>query len=117
MDKGPLEKECATLLGSLPAQVAILAVCGVLFVLSLRAVTDYPIDDQPPSVGVHLQVDLNTADVAELALLPNIGVRTAEKIIADRTTNGRYENIEDLLRVPGIGPTTLHRLTPYIVAQ
>jgi len=49
------------------------------------------------------KVNLNTADAATLDTLPGVGPATAAKIIAWREQHGRFEAIEDLLDVGGIG--------------
>ncbi|MCE5191364.1 MAG: helix-hairpin-helix domain-containing protein [Actinomycetia bacterium] len=53
-----------------------------------------------PATG---KVDLNRATAAELDALPGVGPSTAQKIVDDRTTNGPFRKIEDLMRVSGIG--------------
>jgi competence protein ComEA len=53
--------------------------------------------------GVPGKVNLNTADAALLDTLPGVGPATAAQIIAWRDQNGRFESIEDLLDVSGIG--------------
>lgn len=55
-------------------------------------------------------VSLNTATEAELAQLPGIGPARAAAIVADRKRHGPYGSVEDLGRVPGIGPVTIERL-------
>jgi competence protein ComEA len=62
-------------------------------------------------------VDLNTASTAELDTLPGVGPATAAKIIADRTANGPFRTIEDLMRVPGIGPTRFESLKGLVVVR
>jgi competence protein ComEA len=59
-------------------------------------------------------VFINSATLEELMALPNIGAATAQAIIDYRETNGRFENIEDLDNVEGIGPATLEELEPLI---
>lgn len=56
------------------------------------------------------KVDLNTATAEQLDALPGVGPATAAKIVADRTANGPFRSVEDLLRVPGIGPKKLDSL-------
>ena len=56
------------------------------------------------------RVDLSTADVAELALLPEVGPALAARIAADRATTGLFPSVEALLRVPGVGAAKLQAL-------
>ncbi|MGJ0388511.1 helix-hairpin-helix domain-containing protein [Microbacterium sp. CGR1] len=53
------------------------------------------------------RVDLNAADQAALETLPRIGPALAERIIAWRDENGRFQSVDDLLAVPGIGEKLL----------
>jgi competence protein ComEA len=56
------------------------------------------------------QIDINTASVEELQLMPGIGVKTASDITADRERAGLFETADDLTRVKGIGERTVQRL-------
>ncbi|MGN7950375.1 helix-hairpin-helix domain-containing protein [Microbacterium sp. 22215] len=53
------------------------------------------------------RIDLNAADQAALETLPRIGPALAERIIAWRDENGRFQSVDDLLAVPGIGEKLL----------
>jgi len=53
------------------------------------------------------RIDLNTADQAALETLPRIGPALAERILAWREENGRFQSVDDLLAVPGIGEKLL----------
>lgn len=69
------------------------------------------------AVGVPAgKVDLNTASEQQLDTLPGVGPATAQKIVADRTANGPYRTVEDLLRVPGIGPAKFDALKDLVTA-
>ncbi len=57
-----------------------------------------------------LFVNVNTATIDELVSLPEIGSELAKEIFAYRT----YEQVEDLLRVPGIGRHKLAAIRPYV---
>ncbi|OLT96830.1 ComEA family DNA-binding protein [Mycobacterium syngnathidarum] len=55
-------------------------------------------------------VDLNTATVADLDALPGVGPVTAEAIVAWRAAHGRFDNVDQLGDVDGIGPARLEKL-------
>lgn len=58
------------------------------------------------SVGTSVVSDLvniNTANAAELQTLSGVGPSMAQSIIDERTQNGPFTSIEDLMRVSGIG--------------
>lgn len=60
--------------------------------------------------GDPLVVNVNAADQATLETLPGVGPATALKIIAERESNGPFETVEDLRRVPGIGEKKLEAM-------
>jgi len=61
-----------------------------------------------------LLIDVNTASIDDLQLLPSIGPKLAQRIIDDRTEHGPYESLKELDRVTGIGPKTLERLADWV---
>jgi competence ComEA-like helix-hairpin-helix protein len=72
-------------------------------------------DDSPDAEpSIQKLINVNTASAAELELLPRIGPVMAQRIIADRQSNGPFENEAELDRVSGIGPKTLEKLSPLI---
>ena len=66
-----------------------------------------------PGAGTAL-VNINTADTAALETLPGVGPATAAAILDDRTKNGPFETVEDLMRVSGIGEKRFARLKDLI---
>lgn len=52
------------------------------------------------------KVNINTAEAWLLDALPGIGKGRAQSIIDYRTQNGPFSSIEDITKVPGIGPAT-----------
>ena len=55
-------------------------------------------------------VSLNQATAADLETLPGVGPVLAKRIVDHRLANGRFESVEDLLEVPGIGEAKLASL-------
>lgn len=60
------------------------------------------------------KVNVNTADAAQLALLPRVGPSLAQKILDFRKENGPFKSAEDLMLVQGIGEKTYQQLKPYV---
>lgn len=60
------------------------------------------------------RIDVNHATVEELRRLPGIGPTLSQRIIETRE-NQPFRSVEDLRRVRGIGPKTLERLRPHVV--
>jgi competence protein ComEA len=65
-------------------------------------------------VGITYRVDLNHATRAELLQLPGIGESLARRIEDYRLEHGRFQHVNDLIEVHGIGPATLERLRPWV---
>lgn len=66
------------------------------------------------SSGAPSQVNLNTADAAELETLPGIGPVTAAAILAWRQAHGPFTDVSQLNNVDGIGPARLEKLRPLV---
>lgn len=96
------------------AAAALLAACVVLggagAVGLARRTT--PADALPRRPAAY-RVDLNTADLGHIRILPGVGAAMAGRIIERRQTRP-FESAEDLLEVKGIGPKTLRRILPFI---
>ncbi len=61
--------------------------------------------------GEKFHLDLNRADVRELALLPGVGPVLADRIVHNRERQGAFESLDDLSRVYGIGDKTIARIS------
>ena len=70
----------------------------------------------PTSLPV-TRLGINRAELQDWGLMPGIGPMTAKKIVADRKANGPFNALDDLQRVPGIGPKTIEQLSPYCVSS
>lgn len=62
-------------------------------------------------------VNINTATPDQLQLLPGIGEARALALVELRELHGRFERIDDLLAVKGLGGASLERLRPYVTLQ
>lgn len=60
------------------------------------------------------RVNINIANLSELETLPNIGPAKAQNIIDYRESNGKFQSIDDILNVNGIGSKTFDSLKDLI---
>lgn len=79
-----------------------------LVVISLCGAA-YAADAEPKGV-----VNINTADVTQLALLPGVGAKAAQLIVDYRTEHGAFSKATDLMQVKGFGDKRFERVSPYI---
>lgn len=59
-------------------------------------------------------VNINSAGAAELQRLPGIGPSMSQRILDYRTENGRFNSIDELDEVKGIGPAKLAKMRPFV---
>jgi competence protein ComEA len=62
-------------------------------------------------------VDLNRASAEDLAAVPGLTPALAGAVVADRAERGRFETVDGLERVRGIGPVRLSRARPWLMVR
>ncbi len=67
--------------------------------------------------GTNKKVNINNANQTELTTLPGIGENTAQKIIDYREQNGKFNTIEDIKNVSGIGDSKYENIKEYITIK
>lgn len=60
------------------------------------------------------KLNLNTATVDQLQLLPGVGAEKAERVVTWRTKNGGFKRVADLRKVKGFGYKTIKKLEKYL---
>ena len=75
------------------------------------------IDDTRPAAGPAGKIDLNSATARQIESLPGVGPSMAQRIVARRDSIHRFEKIEDLDPIKGIGPALIDRLRPLVVLR
>lgn len=65
-------------------------------------------------VLVEKSIDINQASLEELDRLPGIGPALGQRIIDYREQNSGFYDIEEIMEVSGIGEKTFQKLEPYI---
>lgn len=67
------------------------------------------------NISIEGKININKATAEELMTLPGIGPAKASAIVLFRERYGAFENVEELLYVPGIGKELFSILEPLIV--
>jgi competence ComEA-like helix-hairpin-helix protein len=62
-------------------------------------------------------VNINKAPWTEMTLLPGIGKTIAQRIVQHREEEGRFEAIDELIMIRGIGSERLRKLRPNLVVE
>jgi len=97
--------------------VAVLIALGIGYLLG-RSFTADPVrrtaDDTAVADNAGPRLDLNRATRGELALIQGLGPARAQSIEDYRRQHGAFHSVDDVRKVPGIGPKTLDRIRPWL---
>jgi competence ComEA-like helix-hairpin-helix protein len=91
----------------------IVFVFGVLVLIYPYRIKSFEIrvvNSLPKEIDNFIKIDVNKADISELQKLEGVGKTLAERIVKYREENGRFNNLDDLLRIKGIGEKTFKRI-------
>jgi len=89
---------------------AIAAIALSAPALSAQSKTPAP----KPAATAAAPVNLNTATAEQLATIPGVGPKMAERIIDYRQKNGGFKKVEDLMNVSGVGEKSFLKMKPLI---
>jgi competence protein ComEA len=62
-------------------------------------------------------VNINTASKEELTTIKGIGDKRAQEIIDYRKKNGDFKSVDELEKVPGIGPGTMKQIRSQVTVS
>ena len=71
-------------------------------------------DESEYTANSDYRININTAKTEDLTLLPGIGEELAKRIVEYRDKHGKYNSLEDLLNVKGVGYSTLNKICKMI---
>ncbi len=92
------------------------AIPTMVFLATMLAVLGTGWTAEPPTASQGV-VNVNTATVEQLQLLPRVGPALAGRIVEFREANGPFESIDELVAVRGIGEKSLEKLRPHVTVK
>jgi competence protein ComEA len=87
---------------------ALAIACAWLLVTPVTAQEKAPA--AKPAASAASPLNLNTATTAQIATLPGIGPKVAQRIVEHRQKNGGFKKIEELMNIKGIGEKSFLKL-------
>jgi len=94
---------------------SLIAIATTFILLSVASLA--VADEASSSGSARPVININSADAAQFAFLPRIGVKAGERIVAWRTENGPFKKTTDLMQVKGVGDKTFALLSPYLALE
>lgn len=94
----------------------LLLVLALVLTLTVARAMNARVDDDAATIAAPTvarpieRIAVNTATATELATLPGVGPRLAERIIAERGRRGGFCALRELDEVRGVGPALLRRI-------
>jgi len=85
--------------------------------LSLSGLASHPAVAEGEAPASRNVVNINQATSAELARLPRVGLKLADRIVLHRKEHGPFRRIEDLMEVKGVGEKFFSALKPYLTVS
>ena len=70
--------------------------------------------DTPADEASGKRVNINQASASQLALLPRVGAKAADRIVEYRKAHGAFTRAEELMEVKGVGEKLFTELKPYV---
>ncbi len=92
-----------------------LIVLSAILIISMSSAVmaaDTPTQTSPTGV-----VNINSADIAQLAFLPRVGVKAAQRIVDYRKEHGSFKKTSDLMQVKGFGEKSYEHLAAYLSVE
>jgi len=62
-------------------------------------------------------INVNSASAEQIAFLPRVGLKLAQRVVEYRKSNGPFKKIEDLMEVKGVGEKLFVALKPHLTVS
>jgi competence protein ComEA len=86
--------------------VCVLALCVGLMMSSVSIMAQ----KSSPAANANEKINLNSATVEQLRSLPGIGPAIGKSIVEHRTKAGKFNRIEEIMKIKGIGEKKFQKI-------
>jgi competence protein ComEA len=93
------------------------ATFGALLVLASLAAAPARAQKAAGGADVSGVINVNSATAEQIAFLPRVGIKLAERVVEYRKSNGPFKKIEDLMEVKGVGEKLFVALKPHLTVS
>jgi competence protein ComEA len=94
-----------------------LPILVTVFLIASMSAAAFAADVQASASAPAGVVNINTADAAQLSLLPRVGMKAAQRVVDYRTAHGPFQKTTDIMQVKGFGDKSFERLSAYITVE
>lgn len=95
-------------------KVPLLFLLAAIVAPTVRAAAKGAAPDPASISGV---VNVNMATAEQIAFLPRVGLKLAQRVVEYRKTNGNFKKVEDLMEVKGVGEKLFVTLKPHLTVS
>lgn len=85
----------------------------MMALLALAATLLFPVS----ALSAPQQININTAPAAQLEQVKGIGPKTAEKIVAYREKHGKFNSVDQLCAIKGIGKKSIAKMSEQLCVK
>jgi competence ComEA-like helix-hairpin-helix protein len=71
--------------------------------------------DKADPLNAEFMVNINSAQLGEIVVLPGVGKKLAQAIVDHRQSDGPFQTLDGLRDVPGIGEKKFELLRPFLL--
>lgn len=89
-------------------------IIGALLLVSTCAVSGAAGKSGEAKAAPSGTININSASAEQIALLPRVGIKLAERVVEYRKANGSFKKVEDLMEVKGVGEKLFVVLRPHL---
>ena len=112
--KDIMKKWAQLMLSSMVIFSCLMSLQATANTATVNKATTASVASENSGTSVTTPVNINQATLAQLQTIKGLGPAKAQSILDYRTKNGSFATLEDIEKVPGIGPKLFEKIRPQL---